>query len=868
MIWLWTALALAAPEGETAEAPPVVLITTGATGGIVGSSWHLGEALSEMELESVQPMHGVMARSDEILIAKDGRVETVQAVLDGGECEDAQPAVLARSPFDVIVSETGDGDAYQRWSCGENWWYAPEGQAPTDDRDGFEFRLTVRAELTDGTSRYVVALPVDDAPRRISRILELKQQHPNAIFVDSGSFVDGVSTVRDHMPSLHRPTLFEALRRMEPAALAPGATELASGASSFLKESEGLPYVATNWVTDDEDLAIPSVQTTEVEIDGKLVKIAFLAALDPTLASSIPALVREGVTLSDPIEAVRAALVDLDAEVVVLLTEGRRPWLADLERMPGVDLVVGDPGPPMDRVTSFDAHVIPGKATAWTMSIDGIGVTRLYLDDHGLHRLVGYPEVPWTGQTPDATVLERVNDVRFREYPEHDRPLLAAPAAGPTEALSQETWEKIVCESVLEYTDAHVALLPALPLADEVPGPLTELLVLNHLGLPDELEVHWIRGENLARTLDQGHGAVPVACGGTLGDGKAPVDGRGIDPLRLYKVATTDGARLSARLEGLLSAARSPRALDLPGWKTLTDDDGPVTLRRATIEILRRHHEADPVAVLTSRSSADLDPLWLLRIEHAAFSAVSFRGVENPAFDTIPETLATSPSSLTLLADLDLGVDYSSAKFRADFRNKTSFSKLRSDGEVAEPADDLRFSSSGALPMVTVKVLVAWYPYSEMLFDSELTPFVDEETGVESPRQSDLSLTTGIMGSEGIFSRIRFGLFALQELANLGKQPEFGGRSEVTAKVAFGPALTWSTGLDGYLFYDTPDQDETDLRFKALVDTRLDLPLARWLAIAPWGQAFAFAGRVPATSAVGVSWTSGVALNMNGAFEL
>ena len=867
MICLWTALALAAPEDLPVPEVPAILITTGGTHGIAGGSWQIGDGLSKMDATSVRAIHGAMARDRTVVIAKDGRVETVATVLSGTPCEDPEPAFATRTPYDLIVGDSSAGGAYQRWSCGEVWWYSPADQPPSEDRSGFEFRLTVRAELEDKSTVYVASLPVGGAPRRIGRILELKEQYPAAMFVDSGSFVDGVSTVRDQMPSLHRPALFDALRRMEPSALAPGANELAMGARAFLAEADGLPYVATNWVTEDPALGVPSFITVDIDTGGENATFAFLSAIDPALLESIPALAREGITLSDPVDAIQAAVAKIDADVVVVLAEGRHPWMSAIEHMPGVDIIVGDAGPALDRIASFDAQIVPGRTSAWTMPIDGIGVSSLYLNDHGLTRIVGYPEVLWAQQAPDLTVLEKVNQVRFGEYPEHDRPLLPPPADRPTQAYSRDVWDKLICEATLEYSDAHVALLPTLPQGVSVPGPLTELLVLEQLNLPDVLQIHWVRGENLARTLDQAHGAAPVSCGATLGNGKDPVAGRGIDPQRLYRIVTTDGARLSARLEGLLAASRSTRALDLPSWKTLEDDGGPVTLRAAVLEVLRGHSDDDPVAVFTSRNSGDVNPLWLLRLDNAALSLVSFTGPEDPRYAAIPETLATSPSSLTLLADLDVGLDYSSAQFRADLRNKTSFSELRSGGEVSEPADDLVFSSSVALPAAFFPVIVNWYPYSEALFDSELTPLVDEE-GVVGSRQADLSLTAGIMASQGALSRIRFGAFALQEMGNLDKQPEFGGRSEVATTVGFGPSLVWTTSLDAYLFFDSPDQDQTDLRLKGLATTRLDLPLARWLSISPWGQAFAFAGRVPETRPLAVSWTSGVALNMSGAFEL
>jgi hypothetical protein len=115
---------------------------------------------------------------------------------------------------------------------------------------------------------------------------------------------------------------------------------------------------------------------------------------------------------------------------------------------------------------------------------------------------------------------------------------------------------------------------------------------------------------------------------------------------------------------------------------------------------------------------------------------------------------------------------------------------------------------------------------------------------------------------------LRLGAFVLRDLSVLDKPLEAGGRVELATSVTLAPAVSWSTTLDAFVFADTPTADTSDLRFKALVDTRLSMPLARWLAIAPYGQVFAFAGRVPQTEQPAASYTLGTSLDVIGAFRL
>jgi hypothetical protein len=329
----------------------------------------------------------------------------------------------------------------------------------------------------------------------------------------------------------------------------------------------------------------------------------------------------------------------------------------------------------------------------------------------------------------------------------------------------------------------------------------------------------------------------------------------------VYRVATTDRLMADGAVQGLIAEARSSRPLDQP-----VEHRGP-TLRSAVLDVLRQHRDEDAVAVLTARSPEDLEPLWMARVSRAAVSVSRFQGAEDEAFGSIPETLATSPSSLTLAVDLDTALEYSSRRWAWDVRGRGQYTRLDTDAETTEPSDDLQLSTSGSLPGAAVDLGWAWTPYSELLMDSELTP-TEAEDGTSNPRQADLSLAAGLTTASGALTRLRIGALVLRDLAVPDKGFEPGGRLEAATSVGLGAGLYWKSAVDGYLFADSAAQDESDLRFKVLVDTRLDLPLARWLSIAPYAQAFVFRGRVAETAHTAAAWTLGTALEVSGAIQL
>jgi hypothetical protein len=80
--------------------------------------------------------------------------------------------------------------------------------------------------------------------------------------------------------------------------------------------------------------------------------------------------------------------------------------------------------------------------------------------------------------------------------------------------------------------------------------------------------------------------------------------------------------------------------------------------------------------------------------------------------------------------------------------------------------------------------------------------------------------------------------------------------------------MYFATTLDTNVFGNTPEDDETDLRFKSQLDSRVVMPLTRWLSVNLYGQAFLFKGRVAATDAIGSSFTAGLSLDISGVFDL
>lgn len=871
-----------------ADAGELHLVTSGATGGIGAGGWRLDvpeEIVGDAVVAEVEPLHGVMVQGRAMLIASDGRAQTLSALRTRSPaCTHTGSGRLQRRRSEMILVDAEqapvmagsigpESSPVALWRCraagSEATLVLPRAASVPEDWDRFEYRLSLRVELELGeqTERmYVVGVPQGDSPRRIAAIEAARARHPGALWVDAGSFVDGSSAVRDGGLSLHRPTGFLALQRLQPTALAPGRNELTPGAVAFLAEAGELPYVATNWSAEPGAPTLPPWRRLQVETGDGPVSVAFLGIVDPEVARWVPTLADEGVALTDPVEAATAAIAALeDVDLVVALVAGGRSLVQQIQAIGGIDVVVGDPGQRVDRLAEVELTLRPGWVgdgpAPISVPLDGITELTLSLEEDRLRAARIVPTRITPELAPDRQILTAINTVRDEVYPRFDRPLLQPPGASPTATLDDEAWAVVACQASLEATGAHVALLSSLPVVPVVPGTQTELLVAERLALLDRLVVHRVRGDQLQHLLDTAAQAVPVACGAPFGEKAARVGGRSIDPVRSYRVVTTDRLLADGSVQAVVD-------LDdpLPGPRP--------TLRSAVLEVLRAYADEgkDAVEILSARSPSDLDPLWLIRVTRASGSASTFQGVDDPGgrYSEIPETLATSPSSVTIATDVDLALEYSSRVFAWDLRGKLLWSELDVEGEDAtEQSDDLRLSTSGSLPGAELTLITPWVPYAELLFDSEITPTIaDPELGTRNPRQRDLSLTAGLSSSAGWLTRLRIGALLLKDLSVVDKGLEPGGRLEVTTRVPIASGVSWTTSLDGFVFANSRGQDASDLRFKAFADTRLELGVLRWLSAAPYVQVFAFQGRVDPARDPALSYTLGASVDLAGALEL
>lgn len=761
-------------------------------------------------------------------------------------------------------------------------------------RTGFIMALLIhKSGSSSEETLYSIAKPVHELSRTYANIELRKELSQNLLYVDAGNFVDGASSVVPFGLSLHRPLGFKSLELLKPVALGFGYQELIGGLPSFASEIDAhtLPYIASNWTSEDPRYTFPTSVTQNVLIGKQQVIISFVSVLDPKLHAAIPSLEQQGIRIEDPVSATQAVIDELYASksppnVVVVLSTASAPILEDLRReLRGAQLLIGDSTFATLRVKERQTHFLDIgtglKAAPLTLPMDGLAETRLFFkkDDDTSHPILSSVfsrPIPIIGTAPhDPNIRREITDNRLSTYLANDIELITPTETGIHSKFSQTQWEQIVCEALRSKTKGDTVFLRGLPSSPKLPGTLSKREVADALAVMDVVEEHRIKGDRLLRFLDQSYGTTPIVCGAKPGDSSPKVKGRPIDPDQMYLIITTDLTRRSSILKNIIPAHQKSFPLDPKNSRTLQyDSETPLSLRVAVLEELETINKLEGPKNISSylleEAPNEKPPQWILRSRGLSLRTESFQGMEEEAFSDVPETQASSPSSSTIGYSADVAFEYSDTSIFSDLRYRSTFTELTTGEEDNEIDDDWVLSTSiSAIGLSLSTGQLMWMPYSEFLYDSEYTP-IELEDGSTSPfKQSDLSVRTGFSTIKWRDIRnIKVGALANRDISQLQEKPtEFAGLFQWETWSSFNSLLWTNTGE--FLFYgQTKDDDSSDLRVRATADTKLSYPFSRLGSISIYGQGMAIKGRVPETASWGLAYNMGMSLDLQGAIVL
>jgi hypothetical protein len=477
-----------------------------------------------------------------------------------------------------------------------------------------------------------------------------------------------------------------------------------------------------------------------------------------------------------------------------------------------------------------------------------------------------------TSVTPDPRVVELLAKTRAELFPRYDHVLVSGWTGAPLRAANDDAWRQVVCEALRRGTGADVVLLPELPPVDPVPGPLTELVVAERLAVTDRLALDEVGGDALRGVLASPPAAIGVACGAELG-ADPKVGGRALNAARTYTLATTDRA-LQLGFGDVLAAARRGRVFDGSGPRPLLRDGQPAALRDVVLATLREERggtDEPPIAIeaLLERSALAKRPAWFLLVDGLSFRIERFAGADAAVFSTIPDQLARAPSSLALGVAGDGRLWYDADALQLELRSRLRYQRIAvGDAEPRETDDNIRFALAASAPSFDFSTgSASWMPFVEGLLDTEFTPGSGTTDTAALPRRLELSGTGGLSLKQGPIARLRVGAQVLRDYSRPDRPTKFGAKLDGEVAASPGP-LKLSLRFESSAYLPVAGEDETDLRFRALVEGRITISLARLVGFTVNGQALAFTGAVPATDSLGLALRIGVALELAGAFKL
>lgn len=902
MVWMLLIVLM-----SLASAVELDLVYTGATHGFSGERYtfeaapRVARAIEDAggEVLDVGTTHAVLAQAGWTVWSEQGLGELLQAVDSQPTCDLGRLQTVASTTNewmvlpDVLGAVQGTTSSSVRVrrctsSAGAFMVAGPEDALPVWRRDAFDIRRGHPISFAlDGQTHvvFVAGRPRLELPRRLAATRREIRARRGALYVDAGEFVEGASGFAPGAKSATRSRSFDMLRSLSPTALVPGVRELAFGAGDLLEEASTreLPYIAANWVADSPELELPAF----VRAEFRGVDVAIVGVVDAhRVHESLGAV--DGVEISEDLGIVQQVVDTLTEgedppDLVILLTHGSPDRLAAFRiALHGVDVVIGDSSAATLRVeetvTTLRSVSRFDHAAPVTLPLDGVGAVSLVMEEGRLTEVRSRPVIVGADMAVDRGARAALTSVRAEYFPAHEG--VVVPASDPVVGVPRETWHRVVCESLLEATGADAVFLAALPRSREEPGPLTGLQVARRLATTDTVSLVRIDGDRLISVLLSSHGEVPVQCGLPTGTRFVRQRGRPIDPDRSYVIATTDRTINGTLLGALFAGGASQKVADRPAVRPFLRDEQPVLLREVVVDVLDRwsaeHDTEDWPETVLAASADPRTPTWVLRARRLAANIERFQGAGTEVYAQVPETLINSPSSLTLGGEADLSVETFGPTVMWDARFRLSYAQITVDSsDPQEVSDDWRLSTSLALPVASFPRR-GWMPYTEVMFDSELTP-VRDEVGV-LPRQADLSWSAGLSFTPTLTLRtLRVGAFVNRDLGRLSdKTTEFGGRAELEAHISLlgrktfarASALRLSTLADLQVFANTAKDDAADLRLRFAGELRLTAGLYRGLGLSTYARTLVVQGRVPETLDPAASVTIGAAIEFTGARAL
>jgi hypothetical protein len=790
----------------------------------------------------------------------------------------------------------------------------------------WEVRLRSSWRRTDGEGHTtwvsVVARVRGDGARR--SLLVRNWRRLPSLYLSAGESIEEHTLLAGQPLPFAREVTWQRWRELGLTALAPGRAELLLGAQALREDAEaaGVHVLATNLV---DPLGNSVFEPLRVEyVMGH--RVALLGWTDPSVIADLPPEIRAGIVARGP-EAIREVLATLPDAF------GRRPDLvvvfgvgagAISERLPGVDLVLGDYGHDLSlpRWESVDRSALVargrqdararGPAFSPRLGADMLGRVDLAFEPgpgpiSALHHL----RIRITETHPaDSAAVRALQAVLQPAMDQGDEVLLPDLAAVPwpsrsglPQRMDDGLLARLIGQLAMDRTGADLSILPPSRRPWEWPGPTLALALDGALPREARTVLVEFTGAQLrqlssrVQLLPAGSGGWPsrppklpwAFVAGAVAQGSLPVlvRGRAVrDDERVLVVTTSSLEKDPAWAPFFPAERRWDHFATGSGRRVPLDSGGSVwplaTLVRDAVRELRDRDPsfgmawakaAAPYIVDQSRA---VPPRGVLRVEGLSVSILGSKALgDRTPYASVREGRVHQQDSLTisLRGRLSATVEDQRASFLLFAQGALGRTHLPGLAEPVEVEDDALIGAEARAHLARLAVPGA--PPAELLavaqtaFDTEWTRSPDpNDAGALLPRQRVLRTTPALAISQlGPFTDLRFGLILEEDLEAAGGAPTPGALAALSARKQWSLAM-WTMGGDLRAYPVLPGDGPGDLMLLATLRNEISIePFRRWvpgLRLGGWLDGQAFLGKLPEARVPGLHLLAGFSLSWSG----
>jgi hypothetical protein len=653
------------------------------------------------------------------------------------------------------------------------------------------------------------------------------------------------------------------------------------GVSNFQVEIENrsLPYINSNLKQGEdyvfEPYAIKNIAVSDVEN----VDILFISVVDPSIQQTV--LAGEKVEVLDPVKAIWTVIEDVEKsgehyDLTVVLTTAGSTVLRDIrERGPSLDLLIGDASlatfKVKERTFIMNREQTYYNAAPVTFPTDGLQQVELTVENGQLLE-IHHETIEILESDPILPELTKaVFDVRTPLYISQNAPLITMGTRSWSDTISGNEWEQSVCHIVQQQSHGDSILLPHVSTPKHY-GDMTIKQVGDTLKGRDTLKVFWLPGSQYSTFLQKTVGLDMVSCGVSPTLGTPKPRGVSVDKHLLYSIVTTESALQQYNLEPLLKGSVNRRL------KHSTDGSN---LREYVLSALQTYQdntgELTPISNLLQTPDVMPTHQVLFKINDVSFTTENFSSPQQSALSAVPESMINNPSSSTIGGAVDVSLEYIRPNLSGVLRSQNTYSSLTltsvdgsSETDSQEASDDMRqmLTMTYTKPNWNTGPL-GWKPFGEILYDSEWTPLELEDGSVAS-RQSDLSFTGGLSANpyKG-FKTLKIGMMVNRDMAQLEEKPsEYAGSLQLNTSSKVLNTFIWTNEGTTLFYGKTPEDDASDLRWRAYLKTKFTLPVTRTIGVSLHGTGLGVQGRSEENNVVGFGWNTAVSIDLLGSFQV